>query len=111
MVQGCEACQVYSPSKPREEMMQHGTFPTRAMSQLSFDIFFYKGSQYLHIMDLYSSFIFTRKMKATPSMEVVIKTLEAIFEAYGFPEILYSDSGPQMRVRFSEWAESLGIEH
>ena len=111
VVQGCEACQVYSPSKPHEEMMQHGTFPTRAMSQLSFDIFFYKGSQYLHIMDLYSSFIFTRMMKATPSTEVVIKTLEAIFEAYGFPEILYSDSGPQMRARFSEWAESLGIEH
>ena len=96
VVQGCEACQVYSPSKPCEEMMQHGTFPTRAMSQLCFDIFFYKGSQYLHIMDLYSSFIFTRKMKATPSTEVVIKTLEAIFEAYGFPELLYSDSGPQM---------------
>ena len=111
VVQGCEACQVYSPSKPREEMMQHWNFPTRAMSQLCFDIFFYKGSQYLHIMDLYSSFIFTRKMKATPSTEVVIKTLEAIFEAYGFPELLYSDSGPQMRARFSDWAESLGIEH
>ena len=111
VVQGCEACQVYSPSKPREEMMQHGTFPTRAMSQLSFDIFFYRGSQFLHIMDLYSNFIFTRKMRATPSTEMVIKTLEGIFEAYGFPEILYSDSGPQMRARFSEWATRLGIEH
>ena len=81
------------------------------MAQLSFDLFFYRGSQFLHIMDLYSNFIFTRKMRATPSTEMVIKTLEGIFEAYGFPEILYSDSGSQMRARFTDWASGLGIEH
>ena len=41
VVQGCKACQVFSPSKPREEMMQHGEFPTRLMSQICLDIFFY----------------------------------------------------------------------
>ena len=111
VVQGCEACQVYSPSKPREEMMQHGDFPTRAMSKICLNIFFYRGHQYLHVMDLYSSFIFTRKMRATQSTEMVIKTLESIFEAFRFLELIFSDSGPQMRASFSSWAENLGIEH
>ena len=57
----------YSPSKPKEEQLQHGDFATRPMSQLAFNIFFYRGSQFLHIMDVYSNFIFTRKMRATPS--------------------------------------------
>ena len=91
--------------------MQHGEFPTRPMSQICLDIFFYRGHQYLHVMDLYSSFIFTRKMRATPSTEMMIKTLESIFEAFGFPELIFSDSGPQMRASFTSWAKQLGIEH
>ena len=91
--------------------MQHGEFPTRPMSQICLNIFFYRGHQYLHVMDLYSSFIFTRKMRATPSTEMMIKTLESIFEAFGFPELIFSDSGPQMRASFTSWAEQLGIEH
>ena len=101
----------YSPSKPKEEQLQHGDFATRPMSQLAFDLFFYGNSQYLHIMDVYSNFIFTRRMRATPSTEMVIKTMEGIFEAFGFPEVLYSDSGPQMRATFSSWASGLGIDH
>ena len=94
MVQGCEACQVFSPSKPREEMLQHGEFPTRPMSQICLNIFFYRGEQYLYVMDLYSSFIFTRKKRCTPSTEMMTTTLETIFGTYGFPELIYSDSGP-----------------
>ena len=111
VVQGCEACQVFSPSKPREEQLQHGDFATRPMSQLAFDLFYYGGSQFLHILDVYSNFVFTRKMRATPSTEMVIKTMEEIFEAFGFPEVLYSDSGPQMRATFTRWASGLGIDH
>ena len=65
----------------------------------------------MHVMDLYSSFIFMRKMRCTPSTEMLTTTLESIFETYGFPELIYSDSGPQMRTGFKSWAEQLGIEH
>ena len=100
-----------SANKPREEMLQHGEFPTRLMSQIYLNIFFYRGQQYLHVMDLYSSFIFTRKMRCTPSTEMMTRTLESIFETFGFPELIFSDSGPQMRAPFTSWAEQLGIEH
>ena len=42
---------------------------------------------------------------------MMIKTMESIFEAFGFPELIFSDSGPQMRASFLSWAEQLGIEH
>ena len=111
IVQSCEACQVYSPSKPREEMLQHGDFPVRPMSQVCLDMFFYRGEHYLHVMDLYSSYIFTRKMRCTPSTEMLTTTLEKIFGTWGYPELIYSDLGPQMRTGFKNWAEQLRIEH
>ena len=42
---------------------------------------------------------------------MMTRTLESIFETFGFHELIFSDSGPQMRASFTSWAEQLGIEH
>ena len=69
VVQACEACQQFSPSRPREELLQHGDFPVRPMESLCMDLFHYRSGHYLHLMCNFSGFVWTRKFAATPSTE------------------------------------------
>ena len=111
LVQGCEACQVYSPSRPREELLQHGDFLVQSMESVCMDLFYYCGGQYMHMMDNFSGFIWTRHFNAAPLTEKITDTLETIFNGSGYLEWIFTDGGPQMRALFLSWCTELGIQH
>ena len=111
VVQQCEACQRFSPSCLREELLQHGDFPVCPMESLCFDMFHYRSGHYLYLMDNFSGYVWTKKFAATPSTEQVTKALEGIFNVCGYLECLLSDSGPQMKRLFDIWCADMVIEH
>ena len=111
VVQQCEACQRFSPSRPRKELLQHGDFPVRPMESLCFYMFHYRSGHALHLMDNFSGYVWMMKFAATPSTEQVTKALEGIFNVAGFLECLFSDSGLQMKRLFDIWCVDMGIEH
>ena len=75
------------------------------------DIFYYKGAQYLHILNAYSGYVWTQKFQATLTTEKICQTLEEVSNVAGYPEQIFSDLGPQFLNAFGVWCEELGISH
>ena len=75
------------------------------------DLFFMNGANYLVVVDYFSQYFETIKLKSITSGSI-IEGLKSIFSRYGIPETVISDNGPQYSSHeFAEFALSYQFQH
>ncbi|CAK1598860.1 unnamed protein product [Parnassius mnemosyne] len=81
----------------------------RRARQVGSDLFEYRKTYYLILVDYYSSFVEVKKLENITS-QVVIRSMKEIFSRHGIPEILISDNGTQYSSReFKQFSTDWGF--
>ena len=78
--------------KPEPLMMSK--LPDLPWQKVATDLFSWKGSQYLLVIDYFSRYVELSKLSATTSQDV-INQMKSIFARHGIPNEVVSDNGPQ----------------
>jgi len=109
MISKCDICNVNKPQ--RIEPLITSQFPELPWQKLGTDLFTWKGSNYLLMIDYFSRYIEIAKLNSTTSASV-INHLSSIFSRHGIPQILFSDNGPQYKsIEFSTFIKTYGFKH
>ena len=109
MVKRCAACQHHQVCNPKETIIQQEAL--RPWEVLSTDLFFWNNSNYLLLVDHYSSYFVLRKLSSTRSQDVICK-LKTIFSEFGIPRKVISDNGPQYAAQdFKNFSIKYGFKH
>ena len=110
MVRNCGACQSVR-KEPVTAPLIPWKWPTRVWQRVHIDYAEFEGVYYLVVVDAHSKWpeVFsTSSMTATKTIEL----LSGLFAAYGLPEELVSDNGPQFTSEeFSNFMKQNGINH
>ena len=77
---------------------------------ISADIFHYGGTNYLVVVDRYSSFPFVRHIPRMTTNAVTEILMDRLFFEYGFPSTIMTDNGPQFRTTFEAFCKNLSIK-
>ena len=109
LVYNCPVCVKERVQRP--EPLSPTKFPSRPWQKLGTDLFDWKGSKYLLVVDYFSRFVEISKLSGETCGEVV-RHMKSIFARHGVPEELMSDNGPQFAAsEFSEFAMDYGFHH
>ena len=85
--------------------------PTLPWQKVGVDLFEYKKSSYVIVVDYFSRFIETAKLTSTSS-SAVITQMKSIFARHGIPCCIMSDNGPQFSAdAFSSFAKEYEFTH
>ena len=107
----CEACQVQSPSKPRQVPVLPDDLTKMAVMELvGVDLMQLGGKSYLVMVEKKSGYRFCTHLNKTSTKDVT-SALEHWFFQFGIPSRLRSEGGPQFRQEFTRWCKELGIRH
>ncbi|XP_021341716.1 uncharacterized protein K02A2.6-like [Mizuhopecten yessoensis] len=75
------------------------------------DLFYFKGSNYLLVVDYFSRFVEIAKLDSTTSEDIIVH-LKSIFSRHGIVDILVSDNEPQYSSDvFKQFVRDFGFEH
>ena len=86
-------------------------FPQRPWQRVGTDLFEWKKTDYLLVVDYYSRFIEIAKLTLTTAMGV-ISHLKSIFARHGIPEVVVLDNGPQYSSAvFEEFSKEYEFDH
>ena len=86
-------------------------FPKMPREKVGTDLFEWKNSSYLLVVDYFSCFSEIAKFRSVTS-EAVIVHLKSIFARHGIPTTVLSDNGPQYSsYLFSQFAREYGFQH
>ena len=105
----CEECNRCRASLPKQ-VNQEQSKALGPMTHVATDLFDFKGSDYLVLVDRYSGFFFVERLKKTTTADVT-KKLRDWFLEHGFPTVIRSDGGPQYRSNFDSFCTSYNITH
>lgn len=109
MVKKCELCNKYQPAQHKLPIMQPD-LSTRPWEQVGADLFEYKGSKYLLVVDYYSRFPIIRLL-CDISANTVCNHMTSIFAEYGLPTTIIADCGTQfMSEAFTQKCKNTGIK-
>ena len=92
MTRSCVECSKHRVQAP--EPLIPSIFPTLPWQRVATDLFEWKGSKYLPIVDYYSCYIKIAQLSNESSAEVIRHT-KSIFARHGIPQTVMSDNGPQ----------------
>ena len=109
MVDKCLVCRLHTitPVEP----LQPTTLPERPWQRLGADVFEFRGSQYLIVVDYYSRWIEVRRFSSLSSV-TTIESFKSILCVHGIPDCIISDNGPQFASReFAEFAKDYCFIH
>ena len=85
--------------------------PDHPWQKVATDLFEWRNSSYVLVVDYYSRYIELAKLSSTTSSEV-IKHLKSFFSRHGIPQTVISDNGPQYSAAiFKEFASLYGFTH
>ena len=85
--------------------------PSRPWQKVTTDLFEWKNSQYLLVVDYYSRFIEISKLSTASSPQVIVH-LKNIFAHHGIPQTVLSDNGPQYSSdQFTTFSQQYGFTH
>ena len=85
--------------------------PDYPWQKVATDLFEWRNSSYVLVVDYYSRYIELAKLSSTTSSEV-IKHLKSFFSRHGVPQIVVSDNGPQYSAAvFKEFATQYSFTH
>uniref|UniRef100_A0A1X7UAX6 Integrase catalytic domain-containing protein n=1 Tax=Amphimedon queenslandica TaxID=400682 RepID=A0A1X7UAX6_AMPQE len=104
VVSSCKiCCQHYSQ---RAEPLIPSELPQLPWQKVGMDLFDYKGSTYLLIIDYYSHYIEIAKLSKTTAGEV-INHCKSIYARHGIPDMKVSDNRPLFAAEsFKEFAQA-----
>ena len=109
LVTNCSECR-RNRSQNAEPLMPT-PFPKLPWQKLGSDLFVWKNSHYLLIIDYFSRYIEIAKL-SSKSATSIITHMKSIFARHGVPQELVSDNGPQYSSQeFAKFAKEYGFEH
>ena len=109
LVANCRVC--CKNSTPPPEPLIPTVRPERPWMKVATDLFDFRQTTYLLVVDYMSRYIEIAQLGKTTSAEV-IKQLKNIFARHGIPEVVVSDNGPQYASQeFLMFASSYGFTH
>ena len=86
-------------------------FPQQPWQRVGTDLFKWKKTDYLLVVDYYSRFIEIAKLTSTTAVGV-ISHLKSIFAHHGIPEVVVSDNGPQYSSAvFEKFSKEYEFDH
>ena len=86
-------------------------FPDYPWQKVGADLFTFKGSNYLLLIDYYSHYVEMCKLHSTTST-ATIQHMKSIFARHGIPETLISDNGPQFSAdSFAHFAKEFDFQY
>ena len=105
----CTKCIKSHSQKPEPLMVSK--LPDLPWQKVATDLFSWKGSQYLLVIDYFSRYVELSKLSATTSQDV-INQMKSIFARHGIPNEVVSDNGPQFSSKvFHSFAGEYGFVH
>lgn len=93
-IENCTLCQKYANSQHSEPLNQH-EIPLIPWFKVGCDLFDFKNSKYLLVVDYYTKFVEVEHLHTNTSSHKVIEVLKNMFARHGIPNTLISDGGPQ----------------
>ena len=109
LVSNCPKCCKDRYQHP--ELLIPSKLPSLPWQKLASDLFYWKGSAYLLIIDYYSRYIEIAKLSSESSSEVICHT-KSIFARHGIPKEVISDNGPQYSsLEYKKFTEEYGFLH
>jgi hypothetical protein len=93
MISNCDRCQFLRASQAAEPL-QNQPQPVEPMQSVSMDLYEVKGRHFLVMVDRYSYFCSTAQLQSQTS-STVINIIVTWFCGVGYPQYIFSDSGPQ----------------
>ena len=112
VVNSCLLCQVTDKKKPAPAPVISNPLPEQIWHTLSID---FRGpnhtNEYLMVVtDEHSRYVVVEPLRSI-SAAVVIPRLDAIFSAFGVPNVVKSDNGPPFNGQaFSEFCKHFGVQ-
>ena len=91
-IQSCPACMKTTP--PAKQPLLPTDLPDYPWERVASDLFEFKDSTYILVVDYFSRFIEIKKLSGTMA-HMVIQSLKDMFSRFGIPSVLVSDNGPQ----------------
>ena len=111
MVQSCDICATHAGPQKASYSMSIQDDSHYPMQRVGTDLFHWNGSDYLIVVDYYSSFPWIKLLTKSTTSEV-IQHMKAIFAEYGIPQQVHSDSGSQFTSEeFTHFSQSYGFMH
>ena len=103
LVHNCQEC--LKAQRQHPQPLTPTPLPQLPWQKVASDLFEWKQTVYLLMVDYYSRYIEIARLSRTTTAEVV-SHLKSIFARHGIPEIFISDNGPQYASReFEEFAK------
>ncbi|PFX34153.1 Transposon Tf2-9 polyprotein [Stylophora pistillata] len=96
-------CQQHQRSNQREPLIPQEV-PERAWATVAADIFYYKGKDYLLVVDYFSKYPEVARLSGKNS-EAVILAMKDMFARHGILERLIADNMPFNTVKFKDFAK------
>ena len=108
-VQKCLVCSQFR--QQNVEPLLPTNFPDYPWQKVAADLFTWKGTKFLILVDYYSRYIEMSKLSSTTSSSV-IQHIKSILARHGIPETFVSDNGPQFSsLAFTQFALDYGFHH
>ena len=109
LVSSCEIC--VKAQAQRAQPLTPSPLPDLPWQRIATDLFQWKDSTYLLLVDSYSRYIEIARLDRTTAAEVITR-MKSIFVRHGIPELVESDNGPQYSCQsFNEFAENYQFRH
>ena len=110
-VRTCESCQSIR-NRPQPVPLHPWAWPTRVWQRIHIDFAGpFQGHTFLVVVDAHSKWVEVIPMTSTTSQSTIIE-LRKLFAAYGLPEHLISDNGPQfVSTEFESFLKMNGVRH
>ena len=109
LVKRCHIC--CKTQSQRAEPLITTPLPDLSWQKVASDIFEWKKSNYLLIVDYYSRFIEVVRLRCMTADEVILHT-NSVFARHGIPEEVISDNGPQFSSKlFQLFSHEYGFHH
>ncbi|XP_064463517.1 uncharacterized protein K02A2.6-like [Ornithodoros turicata] len=109
-VRKCRICQAVQASVPTVPH-QPWTYPARIWQRIHLDFATHTSVNLLVVIDSYSKWVEVFSMKSTTTTATIAR-LRKLFSAYGYPEEIVSDNGPQFTSQeFQAYMQTHGVKH
>ena len=109
LISNCPVCCRHS--NQHAEPLLPSAFPDHPWQKVATDLFEWKKTNYLIVIDYYSRYIEMARLSTSTSNDVITH-LKSIFARHGIPQTVMSDNGPQYAAAaFVKFAQEYGFAH
>ena len=109
LISNCPVCCRHS--NQHAEPLLPSAFPDHPWQKVATDLFEWKKTNYLIVVDYYSRYIEMARLSTSTSNDVITH-LKSIFARHGIPQTVMSDNGPQYAAAaFVKFAREYGFAH